>query len=198
VQRILVFSFAVAAYVLAIAPAASAARLIGTPGDDVLAGTDGRDLVFGRAGDDAIAGNGGSDLLFGQRGSDSVSGDGERDLAWGGQGSDTLEGGEGGDLLHAGRGPDVLEGGNGRDILRAAEDDGIPDVLDCGPGRDRAVLRAGDVAVDCERVRTMQGRRPRLVIQRGTRGDDTLTGTEKRDFILARAGNDHGVGSGRR
>jgi Ca2+-binding RTX toxin-like protein len=84
-----------------------------------------------------------------------VSGDDGRDIAWGGRGRDTLEGGGGGDLLHAGRGPDVLEGSNGRDILRAVEDDGQPDVLDCGPGRDRAVLRAGDVAVDCERVRIL-------------------------------------------
>ena len=33
-------------------------------------------------------------------------------------------------------------------------------------------------------------------IQRGTRGDDALVGTEKRDFILARAGNDTVSGLG--
>lgn len=36
----------------------------------------------------------------------------------------------------------------------------------------------------------MPARRSRIVFQRGTRGDDTLTGSETRDFILALAGND--------
>ncbi|HSE82828.1 MAG TPA: hypothetical protein VLA87_14225 [Gaiellaceae bacterium] len=48
----------------------------------------------------------------------------------------------------------------------------------------------GDTAIDCERVRVMPARRSRIVFQRGTRGDDTLTGSETRDFILALAGND--------
>jgi Ca2+-binding RTX toxin-like protein len=93
-------------------------------------------------------------------------------------------------------GLDTLEGGKGHDILRSSEKDGVPDVVDCGDGRDRAVIRVGDVAIDCERVRTAPGRRPRLVFQYGTRGDDTLTGTEKRDLILARTGNDTVSGKG--
>ena len=189
----------VVAAVLATAPAASAKRIAGTAGDDTLAGTERRDFIFGRAGDDAIAGNGGSDLLFGGRGSDIVTGDDGRDSMWGGPQSDTLEGGAAGDLLHAGRGADSLEGNAGNDILVASEDDGRPDVVDCGAGaHDRAVLRAGDHAVDCERVRTFPSRRSRVVIIRGTRGDDTLTGSEKRDFIVARAGNDIVSGEGAR
>ena len=40
----------------------------------------------------------------------------------------------------------------------AATDDGAVDTLDCGEhadDRDRAVLRPGDTAVNCERVRTL-------------------------------------------
>jgi len=99
-------------------------------------------------------------------------------------------------VLYAGWGVDTLEGGPGGDVLRAAERDGAPDVLDCGDGFDWAVIRAGDVAVDCERVRTLAAPRSRVVFQRGTLGDDTLTGSERRDFILARAGNDTVSGLG--
>ncbi|MGH2996487.1 MAG: calcium-binding protein [Gaiellaceae bacterium] len=184
---------------LAAAPAASAKVIVGTPGDDTLGGTDRRDFIHGRAGNDTLAGNGGSDVLFGGRGNDTVSGDGGRDFGWGGPGNDTLEGGAHGDVLYAGRGVDVLEGGGGNDLAYAGEDDGMPDVVDCGAGdADRAVIRAGDQAVDCERVRTMPSGPRRVEFQRGTLGDDTLTGSdEKRDFILARAGNDTVAGLGR-
>lgn len=189
-QRTLLLLAAAALTGLALAPAASARVIVGTAGDDTLAGTERRDFVYGRAGADTIAGNGGSDLLFGQRGGDTVSGDDGRDLLWGGPGNDTLEGGAGPDELDAGRGADSLEGGPGDDVLRARQNDRAPDVLGCGEGTDRAVIRAGDVAVDCERVRTLRARRHRIVFQRGTNGDDTLTGSEKRDFVLARAGDD--------
>ena len=114
----------------------------------------------------------------------------------GGPGNDSLDGGEGADALSAGPGLDVLEGGSASDRLYSGERDGLPDVVDCGDGRDRAVVRVGDVAVDCERVRVLPARHPRVVFQRGTRGDDALTGSGKRDFILALAGDDMVSGLG--
>lgn len=188
-----------AAAALAAVPAASAKVIVGTAGDDTLVGTDRRDFIHGKAGNDTLAGNGGSDLLFGGRGHDTVSGDDGRDFGWGGPGNDTLEGGAHGDVLYAGHGVDTLEGGGGNDRAYAGENDGSPDVVDCGAGdADRAVIRAGDRAVDCERVRTVPSGRRRVAFQRGTPGDDTLTGSdEKRDFILARAGNDKVFGLGR-
>ena len=195
-QRTLLLVSAAALAALALAPFAAARVIVGTAGDDTLAGTERRDFVYGRAGADTIAGNGGSDLLFGQRGNDTVSGDDGRDLLWGATGNDTLQGGAGPDFLHAGWGADALEGDAGNDVLRARENDRAPDVLDCGAGFDRALIRVGDVAVDCERVRTLPGRRVRLAFQRGTQGADTLTGSERRDFILARAGNDTVSGLG--
>lgn len=195
-KRTALFVTAAALAVLVAVPAASAARIPGTPGDDTLVGTDRRDFIYGFAGNDTLAGNGGSDFVFGARGNDTATGDAGRDFLWGGPGSDTLEGGEAADVLYAGWGIDNLEGGPGNDILRAGEDDGVPDVVDCGGGLDRALIRAGDTAVDCEAVRTAPARRSRVHIQRGTRGDDALVGTEKRDFILARAGNDTVSGLG--
>jgi Ca2+-binding RTX toxin-like protein len=196
VKRTLLLAAAAVLVTLAVAPAAPAKLVVGTPGDDVLAGTDHRDRIRGLAGNDTIAGNGGPDLLFGGPGADSVTGDDGSDLLWGGHGNDTLEGGNGPDLLFGGKGLDTLEGGEGNDVLRTVDRDALPDIVDCGPGRDRAVIRVGDVAVNCERVRSVPARRPHIRVQHGTRGDDTLTGSDKRDLILARAGNDtvHGRG----
>ena len=84
------------------------------------------------------------------------------------------------------QGLDVLEGGPANDRLYSGERDGLPDVVDCGDGRDRAVVRVGDVAVDCERVRVLPARHPRVVFQRGTRGDDALTGRQARLHPRAR------------
>jgi Ca2+-binding RTX toxin-like protein len=196
VKRIALLVTAAALAVLVAVPAASAARITGTPGDDTLAGTDRRDFIYGYAGNDTLVGNGGSDFVFGGKGNDTATGDAGRDFLWGGPGNDTLEGGDHADVLYAGWGMDNLEGGPGNDILRAGENDGVPDVVDCGEGRDRALIRAGDIAIDCESVRTAPARRSRVHVQRGTPGDDTLVGTEKRDFILARAGNDTVSGLG--
>jgi Tol biopolymer transport system component len=80
----------------------------GTAGNDVLVGTPGADTICGFAGNDRIDGRGGNDLLLG------------------GDGNDTLTGGSGSDLVFGGRGNDVLRGR-----------DGLHDVLDGGPGRDR-------------------------------------------------------------
>jgi Ca2+-binding RTX toxin-like protein len=60
------------------------------------------------------------------------------------------------------------------------------------------VVRRGDVAFDCERVRVLAGtvHRPRGEVIRGTRESDSLTGTERRDFIFGLAGDDLLAGLG--
>jgi Ca2+-binding RTX toxin-like protein len=108
-------------------------------------------------------------------------------------GGDALDGGAAADVLYAGLGSDSLEGGGGDDVLLAGADDGARDVADCGPGdHDRAVIRRGDVAFDCERVRVLAATVDRLggEVIRGTRENDSLTGTERRDFIFGLAGDD--------
>ena len=91
-------------------------------------------------------------------GNDTLNGDDGADRLWGGSEDDLLDGGAGPDWLWAGVGADQLFGGEGNDRLFAAADDGAVDTLDCGEhadDRDRAVLRPGDTAVNCERVRTL-------------------------------------------
>jgi hypothetical protein len=84
-----------------------------------------------------------SNLLLGGAGGDLVTGY---------LGADEVRGGGGDDCVVGGPGSDRISGGPGADLIRAR--DGSPDRIDCGPGRDRAIvdrfdrLRAGS----CETV----------------------------------------------
>jgi Ca2+-binding RTX toxin-like protein len=100
------------------APAAAG----GTGADETLMGTARGDRLDGRGGDDVVLAGLGDDVVFGSRG------------------DDVLDGGHGDDVLWAGPGRDVLVGGEGDDELRAANLDGRPDRLHCGPGDDVAYL----------------------------------------------------------
>ena len=73
---------------------ALAAELIGTPGDDRLAGTDKRDVISARGGDDTVIGRRGDDELYGMPGGDSISGSEGADDVYGGSGNDGLRGGD--------------------------------------------------------------------------------------------------------
>ena len=87
-----------------------------------------------------------------------VSGGRGRDLLTGGSGDDRVIGGRHDDVLYAGVGEDVLLGGFGNDVLYARAADGQVDRLHCGPGRDRAFIRAEDQAdASCERVTVVKG-----------------------------------------
>jgi polysaccharide deacetylase/hemolysin type calcium-binding protein len=84
-----------------------------------------------------------AETLIGTRKADRIFGRG---------GDDRLVGGPGNDLLVGGPGRDTIIGGPGADRISAA--DGEPDKIDCGPGRDVAVVdRLDTVAADCEVVR---------------------------------------------
>ena len=97
-------------------------------------------------------GHGGLDFLFGQRGNDTLNGDDGPDRLWGGSEDDLLNGGSRPDWLWEMEAPTsgsmTKEGTTASSPLptgrltRSTADD-----------RDRAVLRPGDTAVDCERVR---------------------------------------------
>lgn len=98
-------------------------NILGTPGDDVLRGTEGRDVISGGGGNDTIRGRAENDVICGGPGNDTLIGGNERDLLFGQEGNDNLSGGN-----H----PDHLDGG--------------PDTDTCNGGRER------DTAVDCERT----------------------------------------------
>lgn len=111
-------------------------RILGTDGDDVLAGSNLDEILRGRNGDDDLSGASGSDTLRG------------------GKGNDTLRGGAGADKLVSGFGTDKLKGGKGDDIFRFANKDVSKPgekrdtIADFEPGRDVVDLRGIDVDPD--------------------------------------------------
>lgn len=174
---------------LALAGAASGRALDvidGTRGSDTLTGTPAPDVIFARAGDDTAYGRDGADVLYGQAGDDDLHGRDGRDVILGGAGADTVHGGadgdiayggDGGDSLWGGRGADQLYGGPGDDVLHALADDDQRDVVDCGPGNDRAWLNARERGLyrvqGCETVYWVvppRSRRPRRTRAEARRG----------------------------
>ena len=63
--------------------------LLGTNGDDVIVADAGNDLVLGFGGDDVICAGAGNDLVLAGRGDDVIDGGPGRDLGNGGRGTDT-------------------------------------------------------------------------------------------------------------
>ena len=96
-----------------------------------------------------------ADRMTGTAANDVLYGLGGADLLLGGKGNDVLYGGRGNDVLDGGPGNDRLFGGPGNDTLRAR--DGRRDLVDCGPGRDRAVVDRIDRVSGCELVRRSPG-----------------------------------------
>jgi hypothetical protein len=144
------------------------------PDADEVAGGDGEDAIFGEEGDDiVVSGGGGSDLVDGGPGNDLVLGYGGNDRVFGGSGDDSVSGDgqgqePGDDLIDTGDGndqvhelqksgyetKDTIRTGSGRDVVEA-DDGGGGDRINCGPGRDRAVIDPkGDKAgKSCEKVK---------------------------------------------
>jgi len=105
-------------------------HIVGTPWDDVLNGTGGKDVICGLDGNDTLNGLGGKDVLVGGDGDDTLNGGGGKDKLFGGAGNDTLNGGNGKDKLFGEAGSDTLAGGNGKDRL-----DGGTEADSCAGGR---------------------------------------------------------------
>jgi len=99
-----------------------------------------------------IVGNGKGEYLAGGGYDDDIQGMGGNDTLLGGAGDDQLDGGNGGDVITGGAGADKIFGGAGSDTIYAA--DGERDVIDCGDGRDRAVVDTVDIVKNCEVVQT--------------------------------------------
>jgi Ca2+-binding RTX toxin-like protein len=99
----------------------------------------------------ALTGGPQGDRITGGPAADQLRGVGDADVLKGGHGPDRLHGGAGGDLAVGGPGKDGLFGEQGADRLRAR--DGERDVVDGGPGHDRATADRRDrVKNDVERV----------------------------------------------
>jgi Ca2+-binding RTX toxin-like protein len=85
-------------------------------------------------GSQTFEGGPGDDIVFGERGNDILRGGEGNDRLYGGIGDDLLEGGPGNDLLSGGFGADAIDGGPGNDLVRG---DGTQDeIVDTGPPSD--------------------------------------------------------------
>jgi len=80
------------------------------------------------------------DLLRGSKGADRILGLGADDRLYGLAGNDVIVGGPGADKMF---------GGTGNDRLEAR--DGTKDLVDCGPGRDTAIVDNIDAITSCEK-----------------------------------------------
>jgi Ca2+-binding RTX toxin-like protein len=60
-----------------------------------------------------------------------------------------LQGGSGDDVLRGHKGFDNMVGGEGSDVLKA--DDGVRDLVQCGPGKDKADVDSEDDVSRCEK-----------------------------------------------
>jgi Ca2+-binding RTX toxin-like protein len=126
-------------------------QLDGGAGDDTLAGYDANDALLGLAGADRIVGGDGDDTLAGGDDRDNMDGGDGNDALRGGAGNDKLNGRVGNDKIGGDAGRDIFSGGTGNDTIRAR--DGSADRINCGAGRDKAVIDRTDRVVGCETVR---------------------------------------------
>jgi Ca2+-binding RTX toxin-like protein len=173
--------------------ASSGAQLVGTSGDDLLAGRSGAlaDDLAGGAGNDALVGYDGDDRLFG------------------GDGDDILEGGFGADLLDGGTNTAAGTTATAGDTVRYSRTGfGIGLVIDLNLTTAQAAIdgadSSGDILIGIENVIGFDGHDTligdaganRLVgldgsdILRGGGGDDVLLGGVGFDTLYGDAGND--------
>ena len=125
-------------------------ELDGGPGSDTLDGGDGADTLDGGSGDagnDELRGGGGVDMLLGNAGNDTLDGGDGSDTVMGGDDADRVGGGADNDIVSGGSGADALSGGSGDDSLDGAAAavllDGN-DTIDGDAGDDRLSGGAGD------------------------------------------------------
>jgi hypothetical protein len=137
-------------------------RLVGGPKRNIFLAGAGDDVVLGRGGNDRIEGSLGKDRLVGATGQNVIFGGFGDDVLFGGPEADWLRGDEGHDRVYGGDGPDRIGADEGDRIDAGAGNDAVfartnvarrvRDVVDCGPGLDRAVVDPIDIVRNCERV----------------------------------------------
>jgi hypothetical protein len=84
-------------------------QVVGTEGDDTLAGTSAADIICGLGGADTIDGVEGADVLLGGAGNDTLNGGANGDILVGGVGKDIIRGDAGADTMTGGSGKDTLD-----------------------------------------------------------------------------------------
>lgn len=125
--------------------------LEGSRGNDTASGGSGRDRIVGESGRDRLSGGSGRDALNGGSSPDRLSGGASHDRLSGGSGNDRLTGSTGNDRLTGGSGRNSYSAGSGRDRVNARNR--RRERINCGSGRDTAVVDRADRVRGCERVR---------------------------------------------
>jgi Ca2+-binding RTX toxin-like protein len=164
--------------------------IVGSQQRDLIYGGDGHDRLLGQGGNDSIDGGSGGDWIEGGSGNDRLSGADGVDIIFGGSGDDQIHGGDGGDYLIGGSGDDDLYGGGGADWIFGDATDEYPegyvdpvqyarDFADTGSGHDKIYGGDGNDIV-------FGGNGHDLL--HGGDGSDLLVGGAGRDEIQARDG----------
>ena len=123
-----------------------------TGGNDTINGGGRNDILQGGAGNDSVNGAGGNDTISGGTGNDTLNGGAGNDRIQGGPGNDSINGEAGDDTLTGGPGRDTISGGVGNDTVDTR--DGVADLVNCGAGRDIALVDGRDIVrPGCESVR---------------------------------------------
>ena len=163
----------------------------GSAFDDLLAGNNVANFLFGGDGDDTLNGQGGDDELSGGDGEDTLNGQTENDELHGGNGDDTLNGGAGNDDLFGDADNDRLIGGLGADALAGGSGTDIASYESALAGVTALMLNAaqntGDAAGDT--YSSIEN----LV---GSDFDDVLGGTGVANIITGDDGDDELIGNG--
>ena len=166
-------------------------NITGSAFDDLLAGNNVANFLFGGDGEDTLNGQGGDDELSGGDGEDTLNGQTEDDLLQGGNGDDTLNGGAGNDDLFGDADNDRLIGGLGADGLAGGSGTDIASYESALAGVTALMLNAaqntGDAAGDTY-----------LSIENlvGSDFDDVLGGTGVANIITGDDGDDELIGNG--
>lgn len=165
--------------------------------DQIIYGTDGRDILYGGVGNDILYGGADYDDLYG--------GDGN-DFLYGGTGLSGLHGGAGDDYMDASEGWAVFTPGTGMDILIGGKMTDTVSYYDEGSGggvhislldgRGYGGAANGDIYVSIENVEGTNSYNDILIGDnnnnelRGYKGDDYLEGNGGKDFLTGGLGND--------
>ena len=171
---------------------------LGTERNELIAGSNDSDNLFGFSGDDTLLGNNGSDNLFGGVGDDKLyGGQGsnnqigsakEGDLLIGDSGNDTLSGNEGNDTIYGGSDDDLAFGGKDDDFIYGEKgNDTIfgnrgSDTIIGGLGNNRSVDQTSD--------RDFLSGNTENDFLLGSEGEDTIYGGKGNDIVYAGKDND--------
>ncbi|QIK79129.1 calcium-binding protein [Sphingomonas piscis] len=179
--------------------------LQGDQKDNILKGTDARDVIAGLKGHDQLSGEGAADVLHGGSGDDMLSGDRMNSFD-NGRDVDEIYGGTGNDMIFSGFG-DIVDGGDGFDTVALSYVGATAGIngdtrtlhtgqpLTPGGGTFKNVERFSDIALTSYDDKMVIGDQSDPAVVRAWDGNDHLIGQEMSITMYGGNGNDMLVGS---